>query len=109
MAATKGLHWSQQRFRERIKVGMLGKRLQDQAFDKLTDKDGNPTSMSKEALIAAKLLLERVVPALTSTEHTGTVSLRPAQELTDQELAAIAQEQPEAIAQVTPVTLVKPE
>lgn len=65
MAATKGLHWTADRFRKRIKAGMLRKKLQDHVFD----PTANPLTQTQ--LRAAEILLKKCVPDLSSTEITG--------------------------------------
>src|SRR5690348_14770618 len=82
MAATLGRHWSTDRFRTKIKAGMLRKRLQDHAL-------GN-VEMSATQIRAAEILLKKAVPGLTAVEHSGEVSHRQVSELSRDELLAIA-------------------
>lgn len=84
MAATKGRHWSTVRFRTRIRVGMLGKRLQDHALG-LLEKPMDATQIR-----AAEILLKKAVPDLSAVEHSGVVE-RSASEMTRAELLAIVQ------------------
>lgn len=90
MTASKGIrgkHTStlpmNDRWRERIRVGLIMKRLEDQAFDELPEVNSKglnekgeyvpppKRSMSAQALKAAELLLRKTVPDLTRTTNVG--------------------------------------
>ena len=60
--------------------------------------------MDSSAVTAALGLLRKVLPDLAAVEHSGTVDMKPANELTDNELATIAARGSEA----TPAPAIDP-
>lgn len=81
MARPKG-GWTPQKVRERIRTGLLVKRLMLHAVGKL---DITPSQMK-----ATEILLRKTLPDLSATEHSGEIISRHANELSDAELADIA-------------------
>lgn len=82
MAGKKGMHAKRIRspsmienFRAGVSVGLIRKRLNEQALDQIQMKDSSgkpvPGQMSKAALKAAEILLSRCIPTVSSVEMTG--------------------------------------
>ena len=63
MAARKNRITQHENAREKIKVGLLLKRLADHAVDKV--------EMSASQVRAAEILLKKTIPDLKQIEHTG--------------------------------------
>lgn len=68
--------------RAKIQTSQLINRLNDHVF-------GN-VELSPTQVRSAEILLKKTLPDLSSTEHSGEVSVKRAAEVTDNELAAIA-------------------
>lgn len=68
--------------RERIRVSMIVSRLHRHVLGDL--------EMSQTQLRAAEILLKKALPDLSSVEHTGEILHRSVQELSNEELLAIA-------------------
>jgi hypothetical protein len=65
MAARIRKVWHDETIRQKIRVGLLSKRLQDHADGKV--------DMSATQVRAAEILLRKVLPDLASVEHSGNV------------------------------------
>lgn len=65
MAARKKA-WTPEKVRERIRVGVLMRRLQNHALGKV--------EMTATQLKAAEILLRKAVPDMRAVEHSGTVN-----------------------------------
>lgn len=62
--------WTPQKVRDRIRVSMLVRRLQDQAFGKLRDKAGNFIEMTDNQRKCIEILLNKSLPNLASVDTT---------------------------------------
>jgi hypothetical protein len=62
--------WTPQKVRDRIRVSMLMKRLQDSALGRLKDKDGNIIELPDGQRRAIEILLKKTLPDLQSIEAT---------------------------------------
>ena len=81
MAARK-TNWTPEIVRQRIKTGVLTKRLEDHALGVL--------ELSQTQIRAAEILLRKTVPDLLGVAHSGSVELTKPEELSDVALANIA-------------------
>ena len=79
-----------QKARDRIKAGMIRKRLQEFIEAKPSDDGYDDKVMTTAQVAAARILLSKVMPDLKQEEHTGTVEFKHTQELTRDELLHIA-------------------
>lgn len=68
--------------RAKIQTSQLINRLNDHVFGEV--------ELSPTQVRSAEILLKKTLPDLSSTEHSGEVSVKRAAEVTDDELAAIA-------------------
>lgn len=78
---TKELGWPEQ-VRERIKSSMLVNRLSDHVL--------GTVELTSTQVAAALGLLRKTMPDLAAVAHSGTVNVKRASELNDDELAHIA-------------------
>jgi hypothetical protein len=69
--------------KERIRTTQLLNRLRDNA---LAEKE----FMTSGQIRSAEILLRKVIPDLAAVQHSGEMTVRNANQLTDDELAAIA-------------------
>lgn len=74
--------WTPEIVRQRIRVGVILNRLKNHMLGRI--------EMSSTQLQAAQILLKKALPDLAAVEHTGTLNVQDARELTDAELANIA-------------------
>jgi hypothetical protein len=63
--------WTPQKVRDRIRVSMLTRRLQDSALGRLKDKEGNIIELPDGQRKAIEILLKKTLPDLQSVEHRG--------------------------------------
>ena len=68
--------------REKIRTSQLINRLSDHVFGKV--------ELSATQVRSAEILLKKTIPDLSATEISGTVDMRRANDVTDDELAHIA-------------------
>jgi hypothetical protein len=80
MAARKK-NWTPDVVRQRIRTGVLVNRLKKHVLGEV--------EMTATQVRAAEILLRKALPDLSATEHSGTVSHRRVEDLSDAELAAI--------------------
>jgi hypothetical protein len=80
MAGTKGMRRSKpsitsptmvQKWRDSVSVGMIRERLDKQALGILKKKNGQPHEMSRAEIAAARILLDRCIPTVSSMEISG--------------------------------------
>jgi len=80
--------------RQKIRGTLVAKRVEAFALDEKDPVTKRKVLMTKEQLKAAELILKRTIPEITRIEHTGKdggpIRHGTADELTDDELAAIA-------------------
>ncbi|MFY9837107.1 MAG: hypothetical protein WAK55_11675 [Xanthobacteraceae bacterium] len=77
--------------RAKIRADKIISRLMGHIESTRRDEKGNPVgTMDSSAVTAALGLLRKILPDLTAVEHSGHVATKPASEMTDDELAAIA-------------------
>jgi hypothetical protein len=62
--------WTPDKVRQRIKVGVLTKRLQDSALGVLKDREGNIIELPEGQRKAIEILLKKTLPDLQSVEAT---------------------------------------
>jgi hypothetical protein len=76
--------WHSEEVRARLRVGEIVSRLQRHVLGKLEPP------MTKEQIMAAKILLAKALPDLVAIKHSGNVNVVRPDDLTDAELADIA-------------------
>ncbi len=81
---TRKRNWTVDRVRERIRTGVIVRRLQDHVLGHL--------DLTQTQLRAAEILLKKTVPDLSAVEYTNTAAARPAEDMSDAELIAILQQ-----------------
>jgi hypothetical protein len=77
--------WHAEEVRARLRINEIVSRLERHAMNELE------TPMTKEQVMAAKILLAKALPDLVAIKHSGNVNVARADDLTDAELADIAQ------------------
>jgi hypothetical protein len=77
-----------ERARDRIKAGMLMRRLHDFVVATPLDDDYLEKMMTSSQVTAAKTLLAKVLPDLKQTEHTGDINHHHTEELSNDQIAA---------------------
>jgi hypothetical protein len=62
--------WTPEKVRQRIRVSMLVKRLQDSALGKLKDREGQIIELPEGQRRAIEILLKKTLPDLSSIDAT---------------------------------------
>ena len=76
--------WHAEEVRARLRIGEIVSRLERNALGELEKP------MTKEQVMAAKILLAKALPDLVAVKHSGNVNVVRPDDLTDAELASIA-------------------
>ena len=76
--------WHAEEVRARLRINEIVSRLERHAMGELEHP------MSKEQIMAAKILLAKALPDLVAVKHSGNVNVVRPDDLTDAELADIA-------------------
>ena len=77
--------------RRKIPITRIINKLVSHATSTAKDPNGKPCgTMDSSAVTAAGILLRKVLPDLAAVAHSGHIAQKPASEMTDDELAAIA-------------------
>ena len=74
--------WHAEEIRSRLRISAIVTRLEKTALGQL--------EMTKEQIMAAKILLAKALPDLVAIKHSGNVNVVRPDDLTDAELANIA-------------------
>jgi hypothetical protein len=77
--------WHAEEVRARLRINEIVSRLERHVMDELEPP------MTKEQVMAAKILLAKALPDLVAVKHSGNVNVVRPDDLTDAELADIAQ------------------
>lgn len=107
MAARKRI-WTPDVVRARIQAGQIVRRLQQFVMG-AKDDQGLVIQMTPAQVTAALGLLKKTVPDLSAIEHTGSITHKHVQDLTDAELLAIARGRSEGVIEASPSEAEPPE
>jgi hypothetical protein len=80
--------WHAEEVRARLRIGEIVARLERNALGEVLE---NERPMTKEQVMSAKILLAKALPDLVAIKHSGNVNVVRPDDLTDAELADIAQ------------------